>query len=275
MTAAVFLRIDRYRFGPLKALLFDKDGTMARSEGFLLGQAQARIAACLRHVEAARQPRLRALLLAAYGLVDPGGSSGWQLDPGGAAAVASAAENRVSTATCLAQVGLAWSDAWAAACSAHHEARASRTRNAQDPARDRARFTPPLPGVAELLRRAARHNVPCGVVSGDSRDGIRAFLDHWDLLPMVAAWRGADQAPPKPAPEAALALCSAMGVAPQHCALFGDSGHDLAMARAAGIGAVVGYVGGWSTAPGLQGFDARLAHWDHLDLASPQVVDGA
>ena len=265
MTAAVFLRIDRYRFGPLKALLFDKDGTMARSEAFLLGQAQARIAACLHQVDAAHRARLRRLLLAAYGLVEPSDGSGWQLDPGGAAAVASAAENRISTATCLAQVGLPWSEAWAAAWAAHR-----RARSAGDPGHARAQLTLPLPGIAELLHAASSyHNLPCGVVSGDSRDGIRAFLKRWDLLPMVAACRGADQPPPKPSPEAALALCSALGVAPQHCALFGDSGHDLAMARAAGIGAVVGYTGGWSAAPNLRGFDALLAHWNHLQLVRP------
>ena len=45
---------------------------------------------------------------------------------------------------------------------------------------------------------------------------------------------------------------------------------DLAMARAAGIGVVVGYTGGWRRPPQLRGFDALVADWNTVTLrASP------
>ena len=254
-----FMRIGRYGFGPLKALLFDKDGTIASSEMFLLRQAQARVMCCLQHVEDTQRPQLQQLLCRAYGLIEAGNGAGLVLDPGGATAVASAAENLISTATCLAQAGLNWSEALTVARSAHRQA-------ADEQYRSRAQLTPPLPGIVEVLHWADQLGLMCGVISGDCRQGIEAFLKHWDLSPMIKIYRGADEWPAKPAPEAVAALCAALGVTAEQCVLCGDSGNDLAMGRAAGVGAVVGYSGGWTVPPDLKGFDAVMDNWEMLKL---------
>ena len=98
-----WLEIGSRRFGPLQAVLFDKDGTLSNSEAFLVALAQARLARALAQVPVALRPQLAGLLQRAYGLSPDQGTP--NLDPGGATAVASAGHNLVSTATCLAQVG--------------------------------------------------------------------------------------------------------------------------------------------------------------------------
>ena len=252
----VWLQIGPRRFGPLRAILFDKDGTLSNSEAFLMALAQARLATALEQVPADLRPQLAGLLQRAYGLSVEQGTPG--LDPGGATAVASAGHNLISTATCLTQVGLNWSEALAQARIIH--------ARPLDDHRSRAELTPPLPGVQQLLHRAQDLGLPCGIISGDCRQGVEGFLRHWDLRNTIAVCRGSDQSPAKPAAEAALHLCRDLGVNPQHCLLCGDSGQDLAMARAAGVGAVVGYTGGWRNPPQLCGFDALVADWSTVTL---------
>ena len=254
----VWLQIGPQRFGPLRAVLFDKDGTLSNSEAFLITLAQARLAMALEQVPVDLRPQLAGLLQRAYGLsLD---QETVDLDPGGATAVASASHNLVSTATCLAQVGLSWSEALAKAQAIHAQPLHDHLSGPE--------LTPPLPGVLPLLRRARDLGLPCGIVSGDCRQGIEDFLQNWDLLEAVPVFRGSDQAPAKPAAQAALHLCRDLGVEPQHCLLCGDSGQDLAMARAAGIGAVVGYTGGWRHPPRLHGFDALVADWNTVMLTT-------
>jgi len=176
-----WLQIGPRRFGPLRAILFDKDGTLANSEAFLMALAAARLATAL-------------------------------------------------------QQG--------------------------------AELTPPLSGVRQLLDRAQDLGLPCGIISGDCRQGIEDFLRHWGLFGAITGFRGSDQLPAKPAAQAALHLCHDLGVAPGHCLLCGDSGQDLAMARAAGVGVVVGYTGGWRNPPQLYGFDALVADWGAVTLTA-------
>ena len=252
----VWLQIGPQRFGPLRAILFDKDGTLANSEAFLMAMAQARLAMALEQVPMGLRPQLVDLLQRAYGISAGQGGSG--LDPGGATAVASAGHNLISTATCLTQVGLSWSEALAKAQTIHAQP--------LDGHLSRAQLTPPLPGVQQLLRRAQDLGLPCGIISGDCRQGIAGFLQHWNLDNAITVFRGGDQLPAKPAAQAALHLCRDLGVTPQDCLLCGDSDQDLAMARAAGVGAVVGYTGGWRTHPRLHGFDALLADWGAVTL---------
>ncbi|MYF36665.1 MAG: HAD family hydrolase [Synechococcus sp. SB0678_bin_12] len=252
----VWLQIGPQRFGPLRAILLDKDGTLSNSEAFLMSLAEARLATALQQVPAGLRPQLTGLLQRAYGLLADQETP--SLDPGGATAVASAGHNLISTATCLAQVGLSWSEALAKAQVIHGQP--------LDDHLSRAELTPPLSGVRQLLRRAQDLGLPCGIISGDCRQGIEDFLRHWGLLGAITVFRGSDQLPAKPAAQAALHLCRDLGVDPQHCLLCGDSGQDLAMARAAGVGVVVGYTGGWRNSPRLQGFDALVADWGAVTL---------
>ena len=107
----------------VQVVLFDKDGTLSRSEPQLLVLAQARIEACLDallrlHPErSGAGPELSSLLHRAYGLQEPAAAplAPPGLRPCGATAVGSRQHNLISTATALAQVGLGWPEALAIA----------------------------------------------------------------------------------------------------------------------------------------------------------------
>jgi HAD superfamily hydrolase (TIGR01509 family) len=63
----------------------------------------------------------------------------------------------------------------------------------------------------------------------------------------------------KPAPDAVVAICQALGSGPARCAVVGDSPADIAMGRAAGAALVVGVLSGVGTAADLAGADVVLA----------------
>ena len=62
----------------------------------------------------------------------------------------------------------------------------------------------------------------------------------------------------KPAPDPVFAVCQALGSEPPRVAVVGDSPADLAMARAAGAGLVVGVLSGVGTAADLAAADVVL-----------------
>lgn len=98
--------------GDIKAVLFDKDGTLSISEPQLITLAEARVFLCLERVDPALRHELRQLLIRAYGLragaAEQGGSA---ICPAGITAVASRDHNLIATATALVQVGLGWPEA--------------------------------------------------------------------------------------------------------------------------------------------------------------------
>ncbi len=106
--------------GEVKAVLFDKDGTLSISEPQLITLAEARVFLCLERVEAGLREELRPLLMRAYGLRErasgtgageAGGAVGRVICPAGITAVASRDHNLIATATALVQVGLGWPEA--------------------------------------------------------------------------------------------------------------------------------------------------------------------
>jgi phosphoglycolate phosphatase len=48
--------------------------------------------------------------------------------------------------------------------------------------------------------------------------------------------------------------------------LIGDAETDLQMAQDAGIGCVLGYLGGWQIRPELTGTKHQFEHWNELEL---------
>lgn len=91
--------------------------------------------------------------------------------------------------------------------------------------------------LRDLLGRLRGMGLALGVATNDSEAPARAHLGHvLDLLDFVAGydsgWGG------KPAAGQLLAFAADRGLAPAECAMVGDSLHDLAAARAAGMVAV-------------------------------------
>ena len=229
-------------------MLFDKDGTLCRSDGYLCALALARAQFC---VELCGDSQLLDPLLKAYGLHEQ------QLDPSGSTAVASRDDNLISTATVLAAAGHSWSQSRQWAEQALHRADAQLGEC-------KAQLTPPLDGLESALQTLHQAGVVLAVISSDRGPSLEAFLQAHGLRHWFKAVHGSERRPRKPDPAAALKLCDEFGVAPQRCGLIGDSADDLAMAAGAQLGWSLAFTGGWSRPLQLQGSHGAIANWSEL-----------
>lgn len=246
---------------PIRAVLFDKDGTLSISEPMLHALAEARVFHCRRLLQE-RHPQLAdaaagelvELLRRAYGLEVNG------VNPAGTTAVASREHNLISTATVLAQLGLGWPAALALAEAVFS---ASDGLHGQG-SRHRPIATAGLHG---LLAELAAAGLRCAVISNDHREGIAAFLHSEGISQRFQACWSADHTPRKPDPAAVHALCRELAVPATACALIGDANSDLHMAREAGVAVILGYTAAWSQHPPLDPSYLQLHHWRELKLA--------
>jgi phosphoglycolate phosphatase len=99
----------------------------------------------------------------------------------------------------------------------------------------------------------------------DDRDPTDATLRGLGVREVVEAIVcGDDGFPIKPEPDAVFAICHALQTEPSRCAVVGDAPSDIAMARAAGVGLVVGVLTGVGRAEDLSGADVVVASIDGL-----------
>jgi phosphoglycolate phosphatase len=103
----------------------------------------------------------------------------------------------------------------------------------------------PVTDLKELLA-ALRRRVPTfAVATSDDRDPTERTLAALGIAGEMAALACADDGiRPKPAADPVLHLCSGLGVTPARTAVVGDSPADMRMARAAGVGRVIGVLTG-------------------------------
>lgn len=116
-------------------------------------------------------------------------------------------------------------------------------------------------GAASAVRAVHARGIRSAVVTNKPEAFSRAILAHFDLLDDLGTVIGGDSGyPKKPAPDMLLAACDRLGVSPDDTVLVGDSGADLASARAAGIGCIL-VRGGYSDRP-MDEFGADLVITD-------------
>ena len=113
-----------------------------------------------------------------------------------------------------------------------------------------------LPALFGGLRTGGRR---IAVVTTDDRAPTDATLRALGVREAIEAMVcGDDGFPMKPAPDPVFAICQALQTEPPRVAVVGDSPADLAMARSAGAGRVVGVVTGVGTRADLADADFVL-----------------
>lgn len=246
--------------GKVKCILFDKDGTISNSEGYLLSLAQLRINQSILHFKKRKASKetilkLEFLLNKAYGVTKKG------LRPDSTLAIASRNHNLISTATIFCLLEDSWPNALNLANSIFNKADTLKL-NKQSHSQKRNL----LPGFINFFNQLKHQGIICALISNDNSFGINNFLVNNNLDKEITHFWSCDNIPVKPNPQAVEKLCKIVKVNPKNCALIGDSDSDLQMARQAGIQLALGYTGGWRTAPLLNHHHHLIHHWDEIRL---------
>lgn len=107
-----------------------------------------------------------------------------------------------------------------------------------------------LPTLFSTLRS---QGFKLGVASSDSADAVARTIATLGLESLVDFHCGYDSGfGPKPEPGMIMAFCTALELQPHQLAMVGDSTHDLGMARAAGAGLTIGVLTGTGTQETLE-----------------------
>lgn len=126
-----------------------------------------------------------------------------------------------------------------------------------------ARHSVLVPGATEVLDELARRGYAMGVATNDATVAAKAAIAALGLdrhLPHIFGYDSVKR--PKPAPDIVLAFAASMGVAPAEIAVIGDNLFDLEMARAGSAGLAVGV---------LTGNSGRADLAPHADVVLPSV----
>lgn len=214
------------RFENVQAVLFDKDGTLARVEGYLSRVGQQRS-----HLIEQKILGIGPGLRRAWGMV------GDRVHPAGLLAVGTRQENAIAAAAYIAETGRSWAEAVAIAQTAFEQA--------DSMAGNKAEQTPLIPDLGSWLSQLAQAGLKLGIVSSDSQANIESFVDIYGLRSHIGVIVGAEFKPNKPHPAGFLRACAVLGVSPQQTLMIGDSDADMVMAQAAGALCALGVQWGW------------------------------
>lgn len=109
-----------------------------------------------------------------------------------------------------------------------------------------------LPGAIDAVRTLHAAGYAIGLATNDSTAGAKRTLETFGIADLFVAALGYDAvANPKPAADPCLVFARKAGVSAQEVAVVGDNAHDLEMARAAGAGLSVGVLSGNGTRENL------------------------
>ncbi|MEM8642385.1 MAG: HAD family hydrolase [Cyanobacteria bacterium P01_G01_bin.54] len=245
----VTIRCANVTFRNIKAIVFDKDGTLEDS-----GEALRTLAIKRARLIDAQVPGIGDPLLMAFGVLDN------QLDPQGLMAVGSRQESLIGAAAYIAETGRPWPDCLAIARAAFDQASNYSQRDAI--------ASPLFNGVIDVLGQLHQTGLKLAILSAARDEEVQAFVARHQLQAQIAVARGlTDDGLLKPEPALFQAVCQQLNLTPDQVLMVGDSGHDWQMARAAGAAGVVGIRWGNAALVPSKAVDAAIA-----DLRELQVV---
>jgi phosphoglycolate phosphatase len=232
-------------YSGIAAILFDKDGTLANVEAYLMELGRHRL-----QLLAARFPEAYEPLCNIFNLnLD-------HLKPEGLLAVASRRDCEVAAAAIVAASGYSWVFAL--------EAVQTSFRDADQAYPSKATQTPVFEGIVKLLQGLRAASLKIGILSADTLDNVQDFVEYYQLQAEVQLWMGVESGPSKPDPNLFWQACTALQVEPHATLMVGDAETDMLMGHAAGAVGCIGASWGWRLPP-------RLATAD-VHLTSPQDI---
>ncbi|HMI40180.1 MAG TPA: HAD-IA family hydrolase [Sphingomicrobium sp.] len=105
--------------------------------------------------------------------------------------------------------------------------------------RSEGRVEEPLyAGIVKLLEAFEADGWLLGVATGKSDRGLRHCLESHGIAVRFMTLQTSDRHPSKPHPSMALAALAEARAAPETSVMIGDTAYDMAMGRAAGMGAI-------------------------------------
>ena len=133
---------------------------------------------------------------------------------------------------------------------------------------------PLYPGArAAIDSLHARDDVLLGIATGKAMRGVRHMMDTHDLNGRFVTYQTADTSPSKPHPDMVLRAMAETGAEPERTLMIGDTGFDMAMAKAAGAHAL-GVTWGYHDHSRLadQGADRIIHSFGDLDRALLEIL---
>ncbi len=235
-------------FAQIEAIILDKDGTIADSEDFLRQLAIYRA-----KLIDAKIPGIYQSLLKAFGVGEN------YFNPTGLMAVGSNRENQIVAAGLIAAAtGKSWFDALTIAASCFQEAEKALPK--------RGYISPLFAGSLAVIQQLAAKGLKLAILSADTTENVKDFVETHQLTPYIDSIMGVDGNISKPDPRLYLAVCEQLGVKPENTIMVGDSPGDIAMARKANAGGVIGICWKFPDTSHLQQADVVIRHLAEIQI---------
>ncbi len=218
---------------PCRLIIFDKDGTLVDFSAtwipLILKRADFIVKALGKNGD------VKPSLLKAWG-IDP---LTLKIDPRGPFPVAPRSDEIAMGSMALYQEGYPWDESKPLVAQAFDEA---------DADIDRRKLFKPVEGIQPFLHRLKGQGFSLAIATTDERKDTEAVLSVLELEGLFDRILCAGEYhPPKPHPEAILAICRDLSIPAGEAAFIGDTVTDMVMGKRAGMAMTIGVVEGGVT----------------------------